>query len=110
MNELKENFPALHSFQIPVEIPDLASVLHNMVIIALLGLQCLFLPRGGQRLTPVSYVCTAAFFAGPLIALPIALTGQINWLAYVHVFSYIKIGMREVLHSELIYTELSATS
>merc|ERR1712142_951447 len=79
--------------RIPVEIPDLASVLHNMAIISLLGLQCVFLPRGGQRLTPVSYFCTVAFFVGPLIALPIKLAGGISWLGFIHVYSYIKIGI-----------------
>ena len=68
-----------------------------MAIISLLGLQCVFLPRGGQRLTPVSYFCTAAFFVGPLIALPIKLAGGISWLGFVHVYSYIKIGMDESL-------------
>ena len=75
-----------------METPDLASVIHNMTIIALLGLQCVFLPRGGQRLTAISYVCTAFFIFAPLLTLPFALAGYLNWLAFVHVFSYIKIG------------------
>jgi len=89
--------------QIPVEIPDLASVLHNMTIIFLLGLQCLFLPRGGQRLTIVSYVCTACFVLAPLIALPIALSGNMRWLGYIHVFSYIKIGISLVKYAPQAY-------
>lgn len=89
--------------QIPVEIPDLASVLHNTVIIASLGLQCLFLPRAGQRLTPVSYVCTAAFFLAPLLALPFAAVGTINWLSFIHVFSYIKIGISLVKYAPQAY-------
>jgi len=89
--------------QVPVEVPDLASVIHNMTIIALLGLQCLILPRGGQRLTPISYVCSVAFVAAPVLALPIALTGNINWLTYIHVFSYIKIGISLVKYAPQAY-------
>lgn len=89
--------------QIPVEIPDLASVLHNMALIVLLGLQCVFLPRGGQRLTLISYVCTTAFFLAPLSALPFAFTGYINWLSFVHVFSYIKIGISLVKYAPQAY-------
>jgi len=89
--------------QIPVETPDLASVIHNMTIIFLLGLQCVFLPRGGQKLTAISYVCSAFFVFAPLLTLPFALAGYLNWLAFVHVFSYIKIGISLVKYAPQAY-------
>jgi len=84
---------------IPVEISDLASVIHNLIIISCLALQCVFLPRGGQKLSIVSWVCLGAFISAPLISLPFAATDTMNWLDFVHVFSYIKIGISLVKYA-----------
>lgn len=89
--------------QVPVEVPDLASVIHNMAIIFLIGFQTAIMPRGGQKLTPVSYVCTAFFVLAPLLTLPFAIAGLLNWLSFVHVFSYIKIGISLVKYAPQAY-------
>jgi len=89
--------------QIPVEIPDLASVLHNLVVISLLGLQCLVLPREGQKLGLVSWIALGATILAPLVSLPFAFGGLMDWLAFVHVFSYLKIGISLVKYAPQAY-------
>eukprot|EP00761_Pharyngomonas_kirbyi_P009817 gb/GECH01009835.1/.p1 GENE.gb/GECH01009835.1/~~gb/GECH01009835.1/.p1 ORF type:complete len:289 (+),score=54.06 gb/GECH01009835.1/:1-867(+) len=78
---------------IPVQANDVVFAIHALVLTSILGLQILYYPKNGQRVSKTCWIITALLWLFSIVNIILGLSNVTTWLFSLQMVAYVKIAV-----------------